>query len=256
MVTVESADLSDPASWGQYNLLISASGESPTPVDNPAYRQNIIQYVQNGGKLLIEGGEVGYDAASDPAYPNFASQVLHSTAWNGDVEGALTLLSSQQNHPIVATPNQLPSGIPLDYNSFAGWYDQDAMTPDNQSYIVYECQNEPGDAGILVYDDNPHPESAQIVYYPFDFTSIIDTTVAKNLLENTLVFLLTDDIPTGIEDGKAPIADKFELYPVYPNPFNPTANIRFTLPGAGKVNLMVYNNLGQRVASLVDGYRK
>lgn len=256
LVTVESANLSDTAGWDQYQLLISASGENPSPVADPVYRQSLIDYVQDGGKLLIEGGEVGYDAVSGTGYPTFAAQVLHSTNWNGDNEGPLTLLSSQQNHPIASTPNQLPGSIALNYNSSSGWYDQDAMTPDNQSYIVYECQNEPGDAGILVYDDNPYPESAQMVYYPFDFASVIDTTVAKHLLENTLVFLLTDDSPTAIDDDAFPIADRFELYPAYPNPFNPTTRIRFTLPENGEVTLAIYNNLGQKVVTLVDGYRK
>jgi len=42
----------------------------------------------------------------------------------------------------------------------------------------------------------------------------------------------------------------------YPNPFNPTTEIAFTLPTAGHVTLEIYNILGQRVAILVDGFRK
>ena len=41
----------------------------------------------------------------------------------------------------------------------------------------------------------------------------------------------------------------------YPNPFNPETTIRYALPQAGKVRLVVYDLLGQEVAVLVDGSR-
>jgi hypothetical protein len=48
----------------------------------------------------------------------------------------------------------------------------------------------------------------------------------------------------------------FELNGAYPNPFNPTTTINFTLPLSVKVNLTVYDVNGRELASLVNGYRE
>ena len=188
VATKEAANTSDPGTWSGYDLVVSSSGKNEGPVADAGYRTALENYVGGGGKLLVEGGEVAYDAISSPGYPSFAANVIHGSAWTGDNVGTMNLLAGQSSHPIATNPNTLPSALTVAYTGFG---DQDAYTnADASTYTVYETTTDPGDGGIVVYDDNPAPQSAQIVIYAFDFSVVSDSATRYQMLENTAAFLL------------------------------------------------------------------
>ena len=55
-----------------------------------------------------------------------------------------------------------------------------------------------------------------------------------------------------IDDNDIKYPDRFELYQNYPNPFNPGTWIPFSLPRPNKVNICIYNLLGQKVKNIAN----
>lgn len=53
--------------------------------------------------------------------------------------------------------------------------------------------------------------------------------------------------------GSAEAPKSYELGEVFPNPFNPTAHLSFSVPSAAHVKISIYSTLGEEVSNIVDG---
>jgi predicted GH43/DUF377 family glycosyl hydrolase len=61
--------------------------------------------------------------------------------------------------------------------------------------------------------------------------------------------------------GTVPLPSEYRLADAYPNPFNPSTTIEYEVPAVARVQIIIFDALGQRVATLVDevqqpGYHK
>jgi hypothetical protein len=60
--------------------------------------------------------------------------------------------------------------------------------------------------------------------------------------------LLAQDPPTGLPElPQAAFASSFYIEGNYPNPFNPSTTVRFYQQSAGRIEIAIYNTLGQRL---------
>jgi hypothetical protein len=61
------------------------------------------------------------------------------------------------------------------------------------------------------------------------------------------------DVVTGVGPGDDPIPEVLALMPNFPNPFNPSTTLRFTVPQRADLVLTVYDLLGREVAKPAAG---
>ncbi|RJP64326.1 MAG: T9SS C-terminal target domain-containing protein [Ignavibacteriales bacterium] len=83
------------------------------------------------------------------------------------------------------------------------------------------------------------------------FINLVPSSSAVEVLNQWSVMGDTEITNTGVE--RLPInPTKYELTQNFPNPFNPTTSIRFSVLETGLVTLKIYNTLGQEIATLVN----
>jgi hypothetical protein len=83
---------------------------------------------------------------------------------------------------------------------------------------------------------------------------VYHTVTFNNGVETTSDTVVVGTLPTGIEELESSgIPSGIQLLSAYPNPFNPSTTISFSIPEKSSVSLKIIDVMGREVATLVSG---
>jgi hypothetical protein len=157
------------------------------------------------------------------------------------------------------------------YYTGSTWHDvqsEDGLCQTNTWYHMYMLYDETADSSVyfVVYDTLGaviHEQTNAIGDKIDEFTTNLqlfigfggggtDSYLNGYIDELRIQNYMYDPDTTAIGDIDDKLPSAYKLSQNYPNPFNPVTNITYNLPKSGKVELIIYNILGEKVRVLVN----
>jgi zinc metalloprotease ZmpB len=250
----------DTASLGGFQAVVVLGGLNTTPFKDASRRASLVGYVQKGGRMLVEGGEVGYYYRKREGVPEADEQfrriVLHDSLFISDDTSAC-LTFDLTGHRLFRYP--APVNAPIRFNNRSAFADRDVMTiggGEDGTSCIGMWSGHPENGGIIIHTQKGSPEGSRTIYFTFSVASIADTVAAMNLVSNAVDYLTAPSALLSTKGVQGEVPRSYSLMQNYPNPFNPTTLVQYGLPEHAHVSVRVYNVVGQEIATLLDAVQE
>ncbi len=120
----------------------------------------------------------------------------------------------------------------------------------NDIYVAVKFSNDTYDRPLVV--DGLGPSETGKTYYSADGNSWSD--LASGSFGDVGIRVRTSPtLSVSVDEDGELLPYSFNLKDNYPNPFNPTTTIEYTIPVKSKVEISIFNLLGQKVKTIVNG---
>jgi hypothetical protein len=221
-------------------LIIWFTGDSSSMPLTIAEHDELLDHLTTGGKLFLTGQDI--------AEMNTGSQLTNTLGVDFVSNWSLFLILGITGDPI-------SNGLVFNTSGFGGANNQtssDILSITDSIHttkIFHYGAGTANPAGVRYTNDE---DSSRAVFLGFGFESINDSQRRKALLINILEYLNSSITEIEETQENTHLPKIFSLSQNYPNPFNPSTTIEFNIASKTKVEIYIFNSLGQRIATLLD----
>ncbi|MFC2088235.1 fibronectin type III domain-containing protein, partial [Calditrichota bacterium] len=223
-------------------------------------QEKVTNYLKNGGNLFITGSEIGWDLS----YKGYtADKQFYADYLKAQYIADAPLGQSSNYYAVESLNGEIFDGIaPFNFDDGTNgtynvdWPDAITTINDSKNCLLYSGVSQSnGVAGI--YFDGVFPGGiipGRLVYLAFPFETIYPEVMRDTVMSRIFDFFESPSPNSIVEEKNLP--GKFTLYQNYPNPFNAVTTISYELHKPGFVQLIIINNQGQIIETLVNQQKK
>jgi hypothetical protein len=197
-------------------------------------------FLDDGGRLLINGQDIGADIFEPSGQSQFAQSFYNNYLHAEYVadNGFVYLLNGYDGDPIT-------DGLQFILSDIYDRLPDEIMPYDADATAIFKFLNGPKISSIRAESGD-----YRVVYFGFGFEQVGDQAMRDTLLSRSIQWLKEGIVVSSPQDLK--IARTFALEQNYPNPFNPATTINYSLEKDVQVSLKVFDIMGSEVAELVN----
>jgi hypothetical protein len=222
------------------------SGDGSDTTLTPTNEANLKTYLDQGGKLFLCGDDYLYQRYGSAGYltaGQFPYDYLGVDSTNQDTIYNLAF-------GIAGVPLSLAEGQAFTVGTTPITLYVDELIKREGAGGVFDLTTKAGEKVAVQYSNGIF----RTVFFAFPFENITDGTAPNT--KGQLMARILSWLTTGVE-GKPAATDNmpvtYSLASNFPNPVHGQTTVRYALPRAGRVSITVYNVMGQKVKTLVDG---
>lgn len=210
----------------------------------------------NGSVSMTEMFQWDMNHNSSSNYPqyyhpyNLGSHTYLDPDFDRRWENTLALTASSGNHPKLVWGNN-PDVTPIKFKIYRGATNNTIPPPVPQFYLIDSVSS-----STFYYEDLSVITGGPLLYHYYVTTVFRDqrSNLYESLPSNTA------RISGGLFKNTNSFNDKdqlsFSLKNNFPNPFNPSTTIRYTVPERSAIQIKVYDILGREVQELVNEHKE
>ncbi len=230
-----------------YDIVVWFAGDDGGPIKSVTPKEQIIiqDYLENGGRLLISGSEIGLDLDTEHIYSTENDTIFYRHY----LKSRFVLLGSSSMDRITGKEDGVFEGVTLNIGQTYDENRPDDIDPVNggEAMLDYNTNRNTGEPRIagIAYKGTfgNSTEQGGMIYLPFSFETASNMVERTEFMTKALEYF---DVVTEVAEESNPAVDEYRLFQNYPNPFNPTTTIEYTIPHGSQLNSHYASNVISR----------